>query len=210
MRNVKNILITRRDVDMLNWINGVGFVNIDQITTRYKISRETAYARLRKLIAHHYLLHERLLQNKPGHYRVTKAGAEFNPLGLKPVRYVSLGKYQHTKLLVDLSLKLAEKYQAQFITERELRLDIEHEGVGRWGHLADGALEFDDKRIAIEVELTTKGRRRLRKIITNYLSDFSFQEVWYFCGNREVMNLVESQSNNSKFVKTFLLEEWIG
>ena len=50
--NVKNILITRRDVDMLNWINGVGFVNIDQITEHYKISRETAYARLRKLIAH--------------------------------------------------------------------------------------------------------------------------------------------------------------
>jgi len=194
MRNVKNILITRRDVDLLNWINGFGFVNIDQITVRYKISRETAYARLRKLIAHHYLLHERLLQNKPGHYRVTKEGAEFNPLGLKPLKYVSLGKYPHTKIIVDLSLKLAEKYQAQFITERELRLDMECDVVGHRGHLADGVLEFEDKRIAIEVELTTKGRRRLRKITTGYLSNFSFKEVWYFCGSKEVMNLVQSQS----------------
>ena len=209
MRNVKNILITRRDVDMLNWINGFGFVNIDQITTRYKISRETAYARLRKLVAHNYLLHERLLQNKPGHYRVTKEGAEFNPLGLKPVRYVSLGKYQHTKLIVDLSLKLAEKYQVPFIPERELRLDIEWDGVGSRRHLSDGVLEFEDKRIAIEVELTTKGRRRLRKIISSYLANFSFNEVWYFCGNKEVMNLVESKANGSKFVKTFLLRDWI-
>lgn len=208
MRNVKNILITRRDVDLLNWINGVGFVNIDQITTRYKISRETAYARLRKLVAHNYLLHERLLQNKPGHYRVTKEGAEFNPLGLKPVRYISLGKYQHTKLIVDLSLKLAEKYHAQFITERELRLDMECDGVGHRGHLSDGVLEFEDKSVAIEVELTTKGRRRLRKIMTAYLSNFSFDEVWYFCGSQEVMNLVESQSNGNKFVKTFLLRDW--
>lgn len=210
MRNVKNILITRRDVDLLNWINGVGFVNIDQITTRYKISRETAYARLRKLIAHHYLLHERLLQNKPGHYRVTKEGAEFNPLGLKPVRYISLGKYQHTKLIIDLSLKLAEKYQAQFIPERELRLDMECDRVGYRGHLCDGMLEFKDKSVAIEVELTTKGRRRLRKILNHYCCDLSFKEVWYFCGSKEVMNLVQSQSEEYDFVRTFLLREWVG
>lgn len=207
---MKNMLVTRRDVDMLNWINGVGFVNIDQITARYKISRETAYARLRKLIAGNYLLHERLLQNKPGHYRVTKEGAEFNPLGLKPLKYVSLPKYNHTKLIVTLSLKLTEKYQALFIPERELRLDMECDGVGHCGHLADGVLEFEDKRIAIEVELTTKGRRRLKKIITGYLSDFSFNEAWYFCGSKEVMNLVESQSKGRDFIKTFLLEEWIG
>lgn len=206
---MKNMLVTRRDVDILNWINGVGFVNIDQITERYKISRETAYARLRKLVARNYLLHERLLQNKPGHYRVTKEGAEFNPLGLKPIRHISLGKYQHTKIIVDLSLKLAEKYQAQFITERELRLDMACDGVGFRGHLCDGVLNFYGKRIAIEVELTTKGRDRLRKIIKHYCTDFSFDEVWYFCGNSEVKNLIESQSQGYDFVKTFLLGEWV-
>lgn len=134
---------------------------------------------------------------------------EFNPLGLKALKYVSLGKYQHTKVIVDLSLKLTQMYQVPFIPERELRLDMEYEPVGQRGHLADGMLEFDDKRIAIEVELTTKGRHRLRKIITSYLTDFSIHEVWYFCGSKEVMNLVESQANGSRVVKVFLLKDWI-
>lgn len=121
-----------------------------------------------------------------------------------------LGKYQYTKLIVDLSLKLTQMYQVPFIPESELRLDMDYEGVGYRGHLCDGVLEFDDKRIAIEVELTTKGRRRLRKIITSYLADFSIHEVWYFCGSKEVMNLVESQAQGNKFIQTFLLRDWVG
>jgi hypothetical protein len=207
--DMKNTLVTRRDVDLFNWINGVGFVNIDQVTERYKISRETAYGRLRKLVQREYLLHERVLQNKPGHYRATKKAAEFNPLGLKPLKYVSLAKYQHTKIIVDLSLKLTEKFQARFVPERELRLDMEYEPVGHRGHLADGMLELEDKTVAIEVELTTKGRHRLRKILNQYCCDLSVKEVWYFCGSNEVRNLVESQSKGYDFVKTYLLEDWV-
>jgi len=67
-KNSANIQITRRDVDMLNWINGQGFVDVNHIVTRYKMSPSTAYSRLRKLAAHNFLKHERLLINKPGHY----------------------------------------------------------------------------------------------------------------------------------------------
>jgi len=76
----------------------------------------------------------RLIHNQPGHYRVTKEGAGFGPIELPPVRHISMAKYNHTKLIADLSLKLTEKYQAKFIPERELRFDIECEGVGYRGH----------------------------------------------------------------------------
>lgn len=86
---------------------------------------------------------------------------------------------------------------------------MEFERVGHSGHLSDGVLEMGDQRIAIEVELTTKGKHRLKNIILQYAKNFRFKEVWYFCGNKKVVNLVKSQAASHKFIKVFLLDEWI-
>ena len=204
---MSNILITKRDIDILNWINGAGFVNIEQIAERYKISTSTAYGRMRKLVIRGVLIFERMAHNQPGHYRVTKLGASFSPWEMPPIRHVSWGSYEHSKLIVDLSIKLVQKYQCSFMSEREWRYELDFLGIGRRGHLCDGVLLKDDKKIAIEVELTTKGKRRLNGIIKDYVKNFTFDEVWYFCGSSAVIKLIKSHVESHEFIKVFSLKE---
>lgn len=204
-----NVQITERDIDLLGWVNGLGFVNINHVAERYRISTVTAYARLRKLIQRHLLQHERLVHNKPGLYRVTREGADLGSVSLPPIRQISFATYEHNQRVTELSLKLIAHYSAQFVPERVLRSELEHEGVGYRGHLSDGVLLLEDKKIAIEVELTAKSKRRLQVIFSHYLKTFDYSEVWYFCGSQAVMNLIQSVSKNYPLVKVFLLRDWI-
>lgn len=187
----------------------MGFVNINHITARYKISATTAYARLRKVISVGLLSYERVIHNKPGCYTVTKEGSKMDSIELPAIRQISLAKYNHAKLIADLSIKLSEQYQTRFIPERELRFEMDWEGVGNRGHLPDGALDVEDKRVAIEVELSTKGKRRLQNIVKSYLKNFQYKEVWYFCGSKEVKNLVQEQARGHDFIKVHLLSDWV-
>lgn len=204
-KNIPGIQITERDINIMHWVTCMGFADINQIATRFNMTRKAAYARLRKLVAHSLLKHERLLINKPGHYRITSKGAIFSGSDIQPIRHISMGKYLHNKLITDLSLQLAKKYQgSRFISEREWRYQKEYDGVGISGHLCDGVLEYDGKCIAIELELTTKGRRRLSDILRFYAKEFAFDEVWYFCGSKAVKCLVEDKAKHFSFVKTFI------
>lgn len=114
---------------------------------------------------------------------------------------------QHCKLVVDLSIKLTQKYQCNFMSEREWRYEMDFLGIGRCGHLCDGVLLKEDKKIAIEVELPTKGKRRLSGIIKDYVKNFNFDEVWYFCGSAAVMKLIQTQAKPHEFIKVFSLQE---
>lgn len=73
-------------------------------------------------------------------------------------------------MIVDVYVKLKEIYpQATWISERSLVHDKCADGLGRRGHLSDGMLIFPDgKKIAIEVELTMKGKNRLERILKGY------------------------------------------
>ena len=206
---MSKVQITKRYIDILGWINGLGFVNINHVAERYRISTVTAYARLRKLVQCRLLQHERLVHNEPGLYRVTREGSDLSPISLPPIRQVALATYKHTQRITELSLKLAAHYSAQFIPERILRSELVHDGVGYRGHLSDGVLLLDDKKIAIEVELTTKSKWRLQKIFHHYLRSFEYDEVWYFCSSQAVMNLIESVAKKYSLVKVFLLRDWV-
>jgi len=204
-----NIQLTKRDLDLLGWMNGLGFVTVEQISNRYEISKVTAYARLRKLVASEHLTYEKLLHNAPGHYRATQKGVDMSNSVLPPLKKISFSSYLHDQTVASLSVVLEKHYRAIFIPERTLRQQIGIRKIGHRGHVSDGLLEISDKKIAIEVELNTKGKRRLKDIILHYVRSFEYDEVWYFCGNQEIMNLIQSQSKGHDFVKVFSLSEWL-
>ena len=72
-----------------------------------------------------------------------------------------------------------------------------------------GYLNFsDEKKIAIEVELTMKGGDRLEKILRGYGGQTEISEAWYFCAD-SVMRKVAALSKKRSFVKIYSIKEFL-
>ncbi len=202
--------LTVRDLRLLAWINAVGFVCIDHIAAWMKVAKSTAYVRMKKLVDQEYLIHERIFCGIPGVYRVTRHGVQVSGSELPPLRKVAVGSYHHDISVTELSLKLSKKYQTHYIPERELRHLDGLDSIGKTGHTPDSVLVLDDKKIAIELELNKKGRKRRDKIIAHYMKTFAYDEVWYFCSTNEVKNQINKYVEKAPFLKTFHVSEALG
>ncbi len=203
------IRLTQRDLELMRWINGFGFLEVGQIAEKFSMSPVTAYARLRKLVTHAYLTHDRVLHGKPGAYRVTAEGTAVAGDVLSPLKKVSLATYDHDMKVAEVSLALGARFQGEFIPERRLRREVGIRGVGHRGHVSDGVFYHDGKRIAIEVELSLKGKRRREKIYRHYLKQFDFQGVWYFCGNKEIERKMQPLAEKARFIHVFSLADFL-
>lgn len=203
------IRLTPRDLNLLRWINSVGFVTINQIAQRLKISHPTAYVRAKKLVFHEYLLHERIFHGAAGIYRVTYEGVQVSGSPLPPLRKVSLGSYHHDLLVTSLSLSLLERFGGCYVPEREIRHGDGLDCFARKGHTPDSVFLLNGKKIAIEVELSKKAKRRRSEIFNYYLKNFDYQEVWYFCGDKEIEGQLKPFLEKANFVKTYQLQEFL-
>ena len=135
-------------------------------------------------------------------YVPTKRAVNRSGDALPPLNRITHGSYVHDLKLIDLALWLAADTGGAFTPERRIRHERGLIGVGISGHVADGLLELgDDKPIAIELELSTKAKRRLAKIIRGYLSDLSIGEVWYFASSVAVRGSLERAVGNHAFIK---------
>lgn len=204
-----NIRVTQRDINLLNWINAVGFVSIEQICLRLNVSPKTAYSRIKKLTDNGYLTHERIFWGLPGVYRTTKLGVQLCGSILPPLRKITLGSYHHDIAATKLSLLLANTHNCEYIPERMLRHQNGLNGIGVAGHTPDSVLLKDGKKIALELELNKKGARRRSKIMSHYMKDFSFDEVWYFCSTLEIKNQIQESASQLSFLKTFLVDDYL-
>ena len=174
---------TPRDARLLRWINGHGFVTVQQAATWLGVRYQTCHRRLKRLVDGGYLITTRV-----GHsryvFRLVKAGVIECGDDLSPLKIIAMGSYRHDLQLVDLAMLLENQTGGRFVTERRIRQHRNLSGVGARGHVPDGLLELDGKKpIAIELEISTKGWRRLRTIMSNYAADLDIAEVWYFAGS---------------------------
>ncbi len=201
--------ITDRDIRLLKWMNSFGFVVSRQVATWMDVSVTTAYIRLQKLVRYDYIKHKRIFHGRPGIYQVTRQGAHLSGSPYPPMKNLILGKYDHDLAVVDVSLVLQKKYGGYFETERDLRTEHWAGSVGQTGHLSDGLLVAQNKRIAIEVELHKKTQRRYDAIIKHYLKNFDVTEVWYFCGNPRIAHQMEAYQETLPYLKTLLLETFL-
>lgn len=118
-----------------------------------------------------------------------------------------MGSYHHDLQLVDLATILEKEAGGRFVTERRIRQDRGLAGVGVHGHVPDGQLELDGKKpIAIELELSTKGWRRLQRIVSDYAADLDLGEVWYFAGSEALLRRLKRASDGYPFIK---VHSWI-
>lgn len=196
---------TDRDSDMVRWINGHGFATIGQVARWMGSSYQAAQRRTQLLSEAGFLEHQWPFRGEriylPTKCAVARAGDK-----LPPLNRITHGSYFHDLKLIDLALWLVAETGGAFTPERRIRHERGYNGVGISGHVADGLLEHEcGKPVAIELELSTKGKRRLAKIIRGYLSDLSIGEVWYFAGSVAVRGSLERAVGDHAFIK---IHDW--
>jgi hypothetical protein len=192
--------LTKRDLEILYWINRMRYVTVNQVAKKFKIGIWYTYKRLKKLCDDEYLYSLRIFRNKPGVYICTKKGAEISGSNLwAPKHYVNLANYEHDLKVVDLSIELER--QGEWISMRELRQD------SKTDMIPDGVLIKDGKKIAVEVELTKKSEKNLKKKMSYYKRSIDYDEIWYFVSSRVVYDAVEKAAKEMDYVKIFYLSE---
>jgi DNA-binding MarR family transcriptional regulator len=201
-KSKSRIKLTERDMEMLNFINDFGFCEMPQIEKRFSLKKPRSYQLIKRLIKTGFLRHERVFYGQHGIYRLTRKGSRCTEL--PPLARITLANYKHDIELIEVYLKLRDLHpEAQWISERKLKRDKYIDGLGKRGHLPDGMLIFPDgKEVAIEIELTAKGKNRVEKILKWYAGEFDIKEVWYYCPP-SVVAFMKANAARMAFVKVY-------
>lgn len=200
--------LMERDREILKFINAVGWCNAIQLEKRFGMRWWIVYRVMKRLIQAGLVLHKKVNFEFHGIYYLTPKGASYTDL--PPLEKISKGNHDHQQALVDVILKLREKYPgAIWVSERHLIQQKFHYGVGKFGHISDGVLIFPDgKKISIEVELSLKSKQRLQGIINSYAGTLTYKEVWYFCA-ANVMRGMSALAGKRSFIKIYSLREFL-
>lgn len=202
-------MLTERDKKIIILINRFGYLTAAQVARAMGMSLRVAYRRLQRMVKERYLIHKRILAGAPGIYYVGSRGlAEVDTeLGRFTVRLQTL---PHNLAVADVAITLIAQYPgAEWTTERELRREAgQRFGLGQNVHFPDGILILPNgKRVAVEVEISTKEKRRVEKILRVYLRRSDYSEVWYFCRTKRQTERVKDVSRGYDFVRVFQLED---
>lgn len=202
--------LTTRDIAVITFINDFGFCEIRHIAKQFKMTQSNAYALMNRLCNAGLVVHRRIYYQRPGVYMATKSGAKLTKLS--PVSKVAENIYEHHLLVIDVFQKITQLYPtSKWTSERWLTKDKFANGFsGRKPHIADGlvALPELDKPIAVEVELTQKGQRRLQLILNSYITHSEVGDVWYFCTD-QTLEWVRRCSVKMPFIKLYQLREFL-
>jgi hypothetical protein len=195
--------LTARDLELLGFIAEHRLVLPRHAQVFLGVSAGTAYARLRRLTDAGYLVHDHKLYREPGYYQATRQGLAAVGVGYRP-RPVDLNLYRHdvgTAWLWLAGRRGVFGPMRAVIGERRMRSQDgaapatqEPFGVRLGGYGPGGRprLHYPDllfvtpkgKRIAVELELTGKGRARREKILSGYAADPRVDAVLYLVHHR--------------------------
>jgi len=217
--------VTARDIEMLRWIGRLRFAEASQVALRFAMDERNAYRRLRGLVARELIVHQRVFHAIPGVYRSTHSGLVAAGLGLPRPR-LDIRTYVHDRAAASVTIELEREFGPTAIrTERELRSHDAGESDrpryavrrgyerGRRGlHFPDLAIELDGQRpLAVEIELTAKGARRLDSIVRAYVGGRHLDSVRYYAAPAAlagVARAVERAGAQDLFDIRALEERW--
>lgn len=200
--------VQERDLELVRWVNGFGFVEVESVSLFWGVSYDVARARLAKLVKGGLLVSERGLTTGklvfwPSGEGLELAGDEMR--AVKAIRWATAG---HDLAVQRLSVRLERETGGRFEPERRLRRRRGMQGVGVVGHVPDGVLHLEaGKPVAIEVEFAVKPKARLRGIFEGYRRSFDYSAVWWFPGSEAVRaRLVEAAGDDGLFVVKEVLQ----
>ena len=192
------MILQDRDIDIFKFINKFAFVSTTHLVAMFGLTERRTYQILARLVTNSYLEKQRVITSEPSIYCLTKLSADL--LQSKKPKPITLQNLKHNLLLVDvyISIKL-ESPELEVLSDRDLR---KGKGFGYKGHIPDllvKTIELNGKKdIAIELELTTKDKKRLKTILRR-TERLDYLEVHYYC-NSSTYNLL---SKETKFISLF-------
>jgi len=180
--------LRRRDLDLLAWLGEQYAARSDHLELLLGCGPRTVQRVLARLTGAGLVSTRRLLVGEPAW--VIPTGAGLRAAGL------SFGVWQprvallaHTAAVNDVRLHVQGRSpESEWVSERVLARE---RAAGE--HLPDALVLVEGRRVAIEVELTVKSRRRLTAILDELTS--RFDTVLYFCApgpHRQLTSCAES------------------
>lgn len=180
--------LRRRDLEVLGWLGEQYGARVDQLEVLMGCGPRTVQRTIARLRAAGLVQTRRLLVGEPAWVLPTAAGMAACGAGFGVWR-PRIGLLAHVAAVNDVRLHIQGRApQAEWISERVL---AKERGAGE--HLPDGVAITEDRRVAIEVELTVKSRRRVTAILDELAG--RFDAVLYFCAagpHRQLTELSES------------------
>lgn len=185
--------ITNRDIQLLLWINGFGFVFVLQIAKWMGTDFSTAARRVRLLIKAGLLrkLKQKALSGNP--LVLTPDGAAAACDALAPLKGIRPGEFRHDSYLVDVARGLTALLPgSRFEPVRRVQQAL---GRGNGRHLPDGYLyRKNGERIIIELELSLKSKRRIAYILAQHTADLEAVEIWYLTDSAVIAGAIKRAS----------------
>lgn len=197
----------KRDSEILRLLGDFGYCNITHIQKLFDLRKQRSYKVMQRLMKMGLVIHEHVLHRGHGVYRLSKDGSKY--IAVPYLKEISLCGYKHQLMVIDVYIKLKALHpEATWLSERILKLDKSgYRRARESSHIADGVLVFPEgKKIAVEVELTMKGKDRLKKILGYYITEFSIDEVWYYCHTSIIKKMMKA-AEGSLNIRFFKLED---
>jgi hypothetical protein len=172
---VEPAVMSRRDLDALCWIGEQYAVRADQLAAWLGCNPRTVQRLLARLREQRFAEVRRLLVGEPAWVIPTVKGLRAAGLLFGAWR-PRLGSLAHVSAVTEVRLHIQSRSpEMEWVCERTLT----REKQTPQEHLADGVVLLDGRRLAIEVELTVKSKRRTRAIIDELTG--RYDAVLYYC-----------------------------
>jgi hypothetical protein len=208
----KTIQLTETDLELLRFLAEHRFVQTEHAAALLERAAATARARLSRLESAGYIRSEALFRGKPPMYLITRPGLRVVGSEFEPPR-VDVRSYTHDTGVAWLWLEARAGTFGplnEIIAERRMR---SHDGtrepdataagplgvrLGGFGARGEERLHYPDlllrtadgRRVALELELSSKGRARLETILMGYGADPRIDGVVYLVDRASVARLV--------------------
>jgi hypothetical protein len=203
------VRITERDRELLEFMARHRLVHAGHVGALLGVGLERAGAILARLARVGYVFRQPVFDQQPACYRIRAKGLALIGSGL-PAPGLDLRSYEHDVGVAWLWLAARNGSFgpiSEIVAERQLRshdeaperagppMAVRLGGYGPGGrerlHYPDLLLHRPDgRRIAVELELTNKGPKRLERILAGYGADPRTDAVLYLVPNRTIGNSV--------------------
>jgi hypothetical protein len=172
---VERAVLSRRDLDVLGWVGEQYAVRTDQLAVFLECGSRTVQRLLARLREQRLVEVRRVLVGEPAWVIPTVRGLRASGLSFAAWR-PTLGLLAHVAAVTEARLHIQSRSpESEWVCERVLAREKQTPRE----HLADAVVLLDGRRIAVEVELTVKSKRRTTRIIDELTS--RYDAVLYYC-----------------------------